>query len=352
MQHRSRSSENGWGGRMEIQKNISLKKLNSFGVDVNAKEFVVVKTHQDLLDLITERNLTKEKFLILGSGSNILFTKDFDGLVLKVEIGGIDLIQENEEYLWIKVGAGVNWHELVLYSIEKGWSGLENLSLIPGTVGASPIQNIGAYGVEVKDVIQEVIGIDLITKQFKTIHSSDCHFEYRSSILKKDLKNNFLITDVIFKLNKIQQLHIEYGAIKDELSKENIEDPTPKDVSNAVIKIRRSKLPDPSIIGNAGSFFKNPIVSNQKLSELKSIHPTIVSYPFGDQSKLAAGWLIEQAGWKGYRENHVGCHEKQALVLVNHGTASGAEILNLANKIKDSIKQKFGVDLEMEVNII
>jgi len=337
---------------MIIENNISLKHLNTFGIDVNAKEFVVIKSHQDLQGLIAQRDLTKEKFLILGGGSNLLFTKDFTGLILKIEITGIELINEDDQHVWVKAGGGVVWHDFVLYCIEKGWGGLENLSLIPGTVGASPIQNIGAYGVEVKDVIEEVIGIDLITKQIKTIHSSDCRFEYRSSIFKTELKNKFLITEVVFKLSKKPMLHIEYGAIKDELKRENIEQPTIKDVSNAVINIRRSKLPDPAIIGNAGSFFKNPVVTEQKLTELKAIYPSIVFYPFDNQYKLAAGWLIEQSGWKGYRENNVGCHEKQALVLVNYGAAAGDEILRLAQKIQDSIKQKFGVDLEMEVNII
>ncbi len=215
---------------MIIENNISLKHLNSFGVEVYAKEFVVIKAYQDLQEYVSQRDLTKEKFLILGGGSNILFTNDFDGLILKIEIAGIDLIKEDNDHVWIKAGAGIAWHDLVLHTIEKGWGGLENLSLIPGTVGASPIQNIGAYGVEVKDVIEEVIGIDLITKQPKTIHSNDCRFEYRSSIFKKDLKNKFLITDVVFKLSKNLMLHIEYGAIKDELIKEYIENPTIRDV--------------------------------------------------------------------------------------------------------------------------
>jgi UDP-N-acetylmuramate dehydrogenase len=337
---------------MIIEHNISLKHLNTFGIEVYAKKFVVIKSHQDLQALISQRDISKEKFLIIGGGSNILFTKDFGGLLIKMEIEGVELVREDEKYVWIKAGAGLVWHDFVLCTIEKGWGGLENLSLIPGTVGASPIQNIGAYGVEVKDVIEEVMGVDLITKQTRTIKSNDCQFEYRSSIFKRDFKDKFLITEVVFKLSKCPKLHIEYGAIKDELKKENIEHPTIKDVSTAVINIRRSKLPDPAVLGNAGSFFKNPVVDQQKLSELKSLFPTIVSYPFGGQFKLAAGWLIEHAGWKGYRENNVGCHEKQALVLVNHGGATGAEILSLAQKIQHSVKQKFGVDLEMEVNLV
>jgi UDP-N-acetylmuramate dehydrogenase len=337
---------------MIIEYNISLKHLNTFGIEVYAKEFVVIKSHQDLQALISQRDISKEKFLIIGGGSNILFTKDFGGLLIKMEIEGVELVREDEKYVWIKAGAGLVWHDFVLYTIEKGWGGLENLSLIPGTVGASPIQNIGAYGVEVKDVIEDVMGIDLITTQTVAIKSNDCQFEYRSSIFKKEIKDKFLITEVVFKLSKRPKLHVEYGAIRDELKKENIEHPTIKDVSNAVINIRRSKLPDPTVVGNAGSFFKNPVVDQQKLSELKSLVPSIVSYPFGDQFKLAAGWLIEQAGWKGYRENNVGCHEKQALVLVNHGGATGAEILRLAQKIQHSVRQKFGVDLEMEVNLV
>jgi UDP-N-acetylmuramate dehydrogenase len=352
MQRRLHSFVRGCHGRMEIQKNISLKQFNTFGIDARAKEFVVIKTRQDLLDLISQRDLTKEKFLMLGGGSNILFTKDFDGLIIKIEISGIELINEDDQYVWVKVGAGVIWHDFVLHTIDNGWSGLENLSLIPGTVGASPIQNIGAFGVEVKDVIEEVVGVDISTKKINTIKASDCHFEYRSSIFKTRLKNKFLITDVIFRLRKHPELHTEYGAIKDELNKGNIGHPTIMDISNVVINIRRSKLPDPQVIGNAGSFFKNPVVTEQKLSELRSTYPSIVSYPFRNQYKLAAGWLIEQAGWKGRRENNVGCHDKQALVLLNYGAAKGAEVLSLAQKIQDSIKQKFGVELEMEVNLI
>jgi UDP-N-acetylmuramate dehydrogenase len=337
---------------MIIENNISLKHLNTFGIEVYAKEFVVIKSHQDLQAFISQRDIPKEKFLIIGGGSNLLFTKDFEGLIIKMEIEGVELVREYEKHVWIKAGAGLIWHDFVLYAIQKGWGGLENLSLIPGTVGASPIQNIGAYGVEVKDVIEEVMGVDLETKQTRTIKSDDCQFEYRSSIFKRYLKNKFLITEVVFKLSKRPKLHIEYGAIKDELKNENIEHPTIKDVSTAVINIRRSKLPDPAVLGNAGSFFKNPVVDQQKLSGLKSLFPTIVSYPFGDQFKLAAGWLIEHAGWKGYRGNNVGCHEKQALVLVNYGGATGAEILSLAQKIQHSVKQKFGVDLEMEVNLV
>jgi UDP-N-acetylmuramate dehydrogenase len=336
---------------MIIENNISLTHLNTFGIEVYAKEFVVIKTHQDLIDLISQRDLTKEKFLMLGGGSNILFTKDFEGLIIKIEISGIELINEDDQHVWLKAGAGVAWHDFVLHTINKGWSGLENLSLIPGTVGASPIQNIGAYGVEVKDVIEEVVGVDISTKKVNTIKASDCHFEYRSSVFKKTLKNKFLITDVVFRLRKHPELHIEYGAIQDQLKRENIEHPTIREVSNAVINIRRSKLPDPQVIGNAGSFFKNPVVTEQKLTELKATYPSIVSYPFNYQYKLAAGWLIEQAGWKGHRENNVGCHQMQALVLVNYGAATGAEVLSLAHKIQDSIKQKFGVELEMEVNL-
>jgi len=337
---------------MQIKTHFSLKDLNTFGIDLRAKEFVVVKAHQDLFDLILKRDLTKEKFLMLGGGSNVLFTKDFEGLLLKNEISGIEVINEDAQQVWIKVGAGVVWHEFVMHCIERGWGGLENLSLIPGTVGASPIQNIGAYGVEVKDLIVEVEGVDLVQKNTRTIESQECEFAYRSSVFKTSLKNTFLITAVVFRLDKQPKLHVEYGAIKDQLSKMKIGHPTIKDVSNAVISIRQSKLPDPNIIGNAGSFFKNPVVSAKKLNELKAIFPGIVSFPFGNEIKLAAGWLIEQAGWKGHREGNVGCHEKQALVLVNHGNASGAEVLQLAQKIQQSVYTKFGVELEMEVNVI
>ncbi len=337
---------------MHIKNDFSLKGFNTFGINVRAKEFVLVKAHQDLFDLILKRDLTKEKFLMLGGGSNILFTKDFEGLLIKNEIVGIDFVHEDNQHIWIRVGAGMIWHEFVLYCIERGWGGLENLSLIPGTVGASPIQNIGAYGVEVKDLIDEVEGIDLIHKNTRRIKSQECEFAYRSSVFKTSLKNSFLITAVVFRLNKQHQLHVEYGAIRDELARMKVDHPSIKDVSNAVINIRQSKLPDPNIIGNAGSFFKNPVVSQEKLDILKVAYPSIVSYPFKNDFKLAAGWLIEQAGWKGHREGNVGCHEKQALVLVNHGNASGTEILQLAQKIQESVSNKFGVELEMEVNII
>ena len=337
---------------MQIKNDFSLKGFNTFGIDVRAKEFVVVNSHQDLFDLILKRDLAKEKFLMLGGGSNILFTKDFDGLLIKNEITGIEIMKEDAQQVLVRVGAGMIWHEFVLYCIERGWGGLENLSLIPGTLGASPIQNIGAYGVEVKDLIVEVEGIDLIQKNTRTIKSQECEFAYRSSVFKTSLKNSFLITAVVFRLNKQHQLHVEYGAIRDELARMKVDHPTIKDVSNAVINIRQSKLPDPKNIGNAGSFFKNPVVSAKKLHDFKSIHPGIISFPFGNDFKLAAGWLIEQAGWKGYREGNVGCHEKQALVLVNHGNASGLEILQLAQKIQQSVYSKFGVELEMEVNVI
>ncbi len=337
---------------MQIKNDFSLKGFNTFGIDVRAKEFVVVNAHQDLFDLILKRDLTKEKFLMLGGGSNILFTKDFEGLLIKNEIGGIHVVHEDDQHICLRVGAGMIWHELVLYCIDRGWGGLENLSLIPGTVGASPIQNIGAYGVEVKDLIDEVEGIDLIHKNTRMIKSQECEFGYRSSVFKTSLKNSFLITAVVFRLNKKHQLHVEYGAIRDELTRMKVDHPSIKDVSNAVINIRQSKLPDPNIIGNAGSFFKNPVVSQEKLDILKVAYPSIVSYPFKNDFKLAAGWLIEQAGWKGHREGNVGCHEKQALVLVNHGNASGTEILQLAQKIQESVSNKFGVELEMEVNII
>jgi UDP-N-acetylmuramate dehydrogenase len=337
---------------MQIKNDFSLKGFNTFGIDVRAKEFVVVNAHQDLFDLILKRDLTKEKFLMLGGGSNILFTKDFKGLLIKNEITGIEIMKEDDQQVLIRVGAGMIWHEFVLYCIERGWGGLENLSLIPGTVGASPIQNIGAYGVEVKELIDEVEGIDLVQKNTRTIKSQECEFAYRSSVFKNSLKNSFLITAVVFRLNKQHQLHVEYGAIRDELARMKVDHPSIKDVSNAVINIRQSKLPDPNIIGNAGSFFKNPLVSAKKLHDLKSIYPNIISFPHGSDFKLAAGWLIEQAGWKGHREGNVGCHEKQSLVLVNHGNASGTEILQLAQKIQHSVHSKFGVELEMEVNVV
>ncbi len=291
---------------------------------------------------------------ILGGGSNILFTKNFNGLVLKNEILGFEILEEDDEAVLIKVGAGMNWHEFVLKCIALDFGGVENLSLIPGNVGASPMQNIGAYGVEIKDVFEFLDAVHISSGEIQRFSNQDCDFGYRESIFKNKVKGEYVICHVGFRLSKRHKLNTSYGAIEVELNKRNISNPNIKDVSNAVISIRQSKLPDPKVIGNAGSFFKNPIITVNKLKQLLESHPDIPNYPSGEsEAKLAAGWLIEQSGWKGkvYDERY-GVHKKQALVLVNYNNATGNEILNLSLNIIKDVEQKFGVRLEREVNIL
>ena len=342
---------------MQVQENFSLKKLNTFGIAVNAKYFATFNTVDEINELLEFNkqqtiNL-KQQILVLGGGSNILFTKNFDGLVLKNEIKGIKIIKEDEHYVYVQSGAGENWHQFVLYCIHNNFAGVENLSLIPGNVGASPMQNIGAYGVELKEVFYALEAFHLTEKKIHQFTLNDCEFGYRESIFKKKFKNEFAIINVIFRLSKIPHFNTSYGAIGQELEKMGVEEWSIKAISDAVINIRTSKLPDPSQIGNAGSFFKNPEVTHSIFDILYSKFPGIVGYnlPSGNV-KLAAGWLIEQCGFKGYRKGDAGCHEKQALVLVNYGKANGDEIFNLSEIIIASVKEKFGVVLEREVNII
>lgn len=337
---------------MQVSKHISLKAFNTFGVDAKANEFIAFSSVEQLEHIAKQYLTASISHLILGAGSNILFTQDYDGLILKNEILGIEVVDENEEFVFVKAGAGVNWHQFVLYCIEHDWGGVENLSLIPGTVGAAPVQNIGAYGVELKDVLHVLHAWDLKQHQLIEFSNADCAFGYRTSVFKQSYKGAMVICDVIFKLTKKHTVKIGYGAIKDQLVSHGISTPTIRDVSNAVIAIRTSKLPDPNEIGNAGSFFKNPVVSHSFFHHLQKCYPNVVAYPSGDDMKLAAGWLIEQAGWKGFHEGSVGCHDKQALVLVNFGGATGAEILALAKRIQASVKGKFDVELEMEVNVV
>ena len=335
---------------MEIQQNISLKLYNTFGIDINAKSFVEVENIDELKEVLTENN---ESILILGGGSNVLFTEDFNGLVIKNKLTGISIIEEDDENVWLRVGAGEVWHEFVLYCIDNNYAGIENLSLIPGNVGASPMQNIGAYGVEIKDVITEVEAFNLNDFSIQTFSNSDCEFGYRSSVFKTTCKGNYFITSVTFKLGKQAKINTTYGAIEGELQKMNISNPSIRDVSNAVINIRLSKLPDPNKIGNSGSFFKNPIVSEEQKNKILGGYPDAPSYPQPDNSfKMAAGWLIEQCGWKGKRSGNYGVHEKQALVLVNYGGANGRDIFELSEEIIKSVKDTFGIELEREVNIL
>jgi len=342
---------------MGIQENISLKKYNTFGIDASAKYFSSFSSSEELDELFDLKEFkiqnSKFKILILGGGSNILFTKNFDGLGLKNELKGIELIREDADYIYIKVGAGENWHQFVVYCVNNNYGGLENLSLIPGNVGASPMQNIGAYGVEVKDVFYELEAFHLKEKKIIKFNAADCVFGYRESVFKRKYKNEFIILNVTYRLNKKPIFNTSYGAIQQELEKMNIKELSIKAISQAVINIRSSKLPDPLKIGNAGSFFKNPEVSNSTFNQLKEEFPAIVAYSQSNGSmKLAAGWLIEQCGWKGFRSGDAGCYDKQALVLVNYGNAAGNEIYDLSEKILQSVKQKFNVELEREVNII
>ncbi|MFZ1784430.1 MAG: UDP-N-acetylmuramate dehydrogenase [Ferruginibacter sp.] len=342
---------------METQKNISIKQYNSFGINAHANLFAKFSSIKELEEQVELNKQTP--ILILGGGSNLLFTKDFGGLVLKNEITGIKEIKEDEHHIYVQVGAGENWHQFVLHCIRKGWAGVENLSLIPGQVGASPMQNIGAYGVELKNVFYSLEAWHIPEKKMVNFTLNDCEFGYRESVFKKKFKDQFVITDVTFRLNRIPQFNISYGAIAQELEKMGVKDLSLQAVSRAVINIRSSKLPDPAVIGNAGSFFKNPEVEYTAFEMLKEKHPGIVGYSLPNgHVKLAAGWLIEHCGpaagtsWKGYRKGDAGCHEQQALVLVNYGNAKGSEIYDLSEAILKSVAQKFGVTLEREVNII
>ncbi|XRE41959.1 UDP-N-acetylenolpyruvoylglucosamine reductase [Tenacibaculum discolor] len=335
---------------MNIQENISLKEYNTFGIDVNAKRFVSITSVYQLQQLIKEE---KDIFLISG-GSNMLLTKDIETLVVHINFKGISIDQQNHNDVYITVNAGENWHEFVLWCVSLNYGGLENLSLIPGNVGTCPIQNIGAYGVEVKDTITKVEAIEIKTGKLVSFSAEECQFGYRNSIFKNEAKGKYILTSVSFKLTKNNhKLNTSYGAIESELSSKGITNPTIKDISDAVIAIRQSKLPDPKEIGNSGSFFKNPVISKEHFEKLQKKYPNIPSYVISDtEIKVPAGWLIEQSGFKGKRFGNFGVHEKQALVLVNYKDASGKEIYELAQKIQHTIKDTFDINLEIEVNII
>ena len=335
---------------MNIQQNISLKKYNTFGIDVNAKRFISVASFYELQQLLKNE---KDFFLISG-GSNMLLTKDIDKLVVHINIKGISIDREDDNSVFITVNSGENWHDFVLWSISQNYGGLENLSLIPGNVGTCPIQNIGAYGVEVKDTITKVEALEIKTGKLITFSNEDCHFGYRNSIFKNEAKGKYILTAVSFKLTKKNhQLNTSYGAIETELAQKKIVNPTLKDVSDAVIAIRQSKLPDPKEIGNSGSFFKNPVISKHNFLVFQKEHPNVPSYTVSDtEIKVPAGWLVEQSGFKGKRFGDAGVHEKQALVLVNYDNASGEEIYQLAKKVQQTVLAKFNISLEIEVNVI
>ncbi len=338
---------------MQIERNISLKPYNTFGMDVQAKAFA------RFADLDTARALLEENRksgnlapLILGGGSNILFTGRVERLVMKNEIGGIRKLGEDAEYVYVQAGGGVVWHQLVMHCIEQGWAGMENLALIPGHAGASPMQNIGAYGVEIKDIFHELEALQIADGAVVNFGLADCAFGYRESVFKRRYKNQFIITAVTYRLRRQPVFHTGYGAIEQELEKMGVQELSIRAIANAVIRIRSGKLPDPTVTGNAGSFFKNPEITEEQYAQLKAAFPGIVAYPLPQgRVKLAAGWLIEQCGWKGYRKGDAGCHPHQALVLVNYGHATGAEILELSTAIMQSVQQRFGVELEREVNI-
>lgn len=334
------------------KENISLRTYNTFGIDVNTDGLITIESVKDLREVLQDESLQGKAKLILGGGSNMLFTQSVKGIVLLNRIKGIDVIREDEENVFVKVGAGEVWHEFVMWAVEKGYGGIENLSLIPGSVGAGPMQNIGAYGVELKDTFYELEAMNLSTLEIQKFNASDCKFGYRESVFKNELKNQFFITSVSFRLSKHPKVNVSYGAISQELEKLGVLNPSVSDVSKAVINIRQSKLPDPKVLGNSGSFFKNPEVNMQQFESIKQTYPKVVAYPTSNGNmKLAAGWLIEQCGWKGKVVGQTGSHKDQALVLVNYGGATGSEVYQLALEIKKSVLIKFGVEINPEVNI-
>lgn len=337
-----------------MQENFSLKPYNTFGVDANAKYFIEVNSIEELKEALNFSKKQSLPLLFLGGGSNILLTKDFDGLAVKLNLKGITKEDFNENEILVTAKAGENWHEFVLYCLKKNYGGLENLSLIPGNVGTSPMQNIGAYGTEIKDVFVSCKVLDLENLELRIFNLEQCRFGYRDSIFKQEGKGRYVILDVTFKLTK-KNHHIktEYGAITSELESSGIQNPTIQDVSQAVIKIRQSKLPDPKEIGNAGSFFKNPTIPSSQFKDLKQKFENIQGYPNGDMVKVPAGWLIEQCGWKGRQIGNVASHKLQSLVIINAtGNATGKEIFDFSTEIINSVKDKFGIELEREVNII
>ncbi len=338
---------------MQIQKNISLKPYNTFNVDVKAKFFTEINHKSELIELLKNSDYSSLNKLFIGGGSNILFTKDFDGIVIKLNNSSINIISETKNNIKLKVDAGVSWDRFVEYTVKRNYYGIENLSLIPGNVGAAPIQNIGAYGVEVKDVIESVDIITLNTLEKTTFLNSECKFGYRNSIFKNELKNKVVITSVVFKLSKVKKVNLEYAPLKMEFENKKLYDIRSRDIRDKIISIRQSKLPNPIEIPNAGSFFKNPILSKDKYEEIKMDYPEFNGFPeTGDKIKISAGWLIEKCGLKGKRIGNVGIHDKQALVIVNYGNSTGKEIVEFAKTVCSEVKAKFDIELINEVNII
>jgi UDP-N-acetylmuramate dehydrogenase len=339
---------------MGFETGVDLLPYNTFHIAAKARFFTRFDTLDGLRQVLEDaRKLGVDRQLVLGGGSNILLTGDFDGLVLKNELGGIELSGEDEGHYYVRAGAGVNWHRLVMYCVEHDYAGMENLSLIPGSVGASPMQNIGAYGVEIKDIFHELEALSVEDGSLHRFGNADCGFGYRESVFKHRYKGRFIITSVTYRLDKKPRFHTEYGAIRQELERMGVQELSIGAIARAVIQIRSSKLPDPAEVGNAGSFFKNPVIDNDRFGQIRNAYPDVVAFPAGEgRTKLAAGWLIEQCGWKGYRKGDAGCYPKQALVLVNWGQARGTEIYQLSEEIITSVEKKFGVSLDREVNII
>ena len=339
---------------IKAEKNADLLPFNTFGLKVKAKLMCRIASLQALEEVIESEIFRSEPYYILGGGSNILFTQDYNGLILKVDLKGHSIVEENSDYVLIKVQAGVNWHAFVQYAVENNYGGIENLSLIPGTMGAAPIQNIGAYGVEIKNVVQQVDAIDLSSGHSIVFNNEKCEFGYRESVFKRGGIKKYFISSVTLRLTKKNhQLSTHYGALHDAIKHIHINELSLQNISDAVIKIRQSKLPDPAVIGNAGSFFKNPTLSVAMYEELKKEHPQMPSYPVDNEHvKVPAGWLIESCGWKGKKINKVGVHPLQALVLVNYGNGTGEEILQLSEKIQASVLEKFEITLTPEVNIL
>jgi UDP-N-acetylmuramate dehydrogenase len=337
---------------LEIQNNFSLKNYNTFGIEAKAKQFVAVHSLPELKTVL-EQNKLQHKF-ILGGGSNMLLTKDIEALVIHIDLKGKKIISENEDFVWVESKAGENWHEFVLWTIDQDFGGLENMSLIPGNVGTTPVQNIGAYGTEIKDTFVSCEALYVEEQETKTFTKEECRFGYRESIFKNEAKDRYIITSVVFKLTKRNhKINTSYGDITNELAKNNISIPSLKELSNAVIAIRKSKLPDPKELGNSGSFFKNPILLKSDFAKIHQQFPEMKYYDISEtEVKVPAGWLIEQAGFKGKRFGNAGVHKNQALVIVNYGHATGQEVLDISKNIQETILNKFGIQIEAEVNII
>ncbi|WP_395050091.1 UDP-N-acetylmuramate dehydrogenase [Flavobacterium sp.] len=337
---------------MEIQDNFSLKNYNTFGIEAKARQYVAVHNVAELRAVL-EQNKSRKKF-VLGGGSNMLLTKDIDALVIHIDLKGRKIIKENDDFAWVESQAGENWHEFVIWTIDQNFGGLENMSLIPGNVGTTPVQNIGAYGTEIKDTFDSCEAMTIENQIMKTFTKAECHFGYRESVFKNDAKDQYIITSVVFKLSKRNHnINTSYGDITAELAKNNVVTPTLKDVSNAVIAIRQSKLPDPKELGNSGSFFKNPILLKTDFEKIHQQFPEMKFYEVSEtEVKVPAGWLIEQAGFKGKRFGDAGIHKNQALVLVNYGNATGKEILDVSKTIQETIFKTFGIHIEAEVNVI